>query len=159
MSADIVAPEVRSRMMAGIRSRNTKPEIYVRSRVHRAGLRFRLHSPDLPGKPDLVLRRHRAVVFVHGCFWHRHPGCKHAYTPKSNARFWLRKLEGNAARDVLNQAALRAHGWRVFTVWECQMDRGVDFVITSLLGIPAEGSLPDARSPEARRTHPHRTSR
>jgi DNA mismatch endonuclease (patch repair protein) len=118
--ADIVDRATRSRMMSGIRARNTKPEVAVRSFLHRAGLRFRLHSKSLPGTPDLVLPRWHAVVFVHGCFWHRHPGCSKAYTPKSNRRFWMTKFRMNIARDAVAIAALRHAGWRVFTVWECQ---------------------------------------
>jgi DNA mismatch endonuclease (patch repair protein) len=108
-------------MMAGIRARNTKPEIAVRSFLHRSGLRFRIHSRSLPGKPDLVLPRWRAVVFVNGCFWHRHRGCPKAYTPKSNRRFWMAKFHENVARDAAAASALRRAGWRVFTIWECQV--------------------------------------
>jgi len=108
--------------MAGIRGRNTKPELVVRSYLHRAGLRFALHKKELPGKPDLVLRRWRAVVFVNGCFWHRHRGCNLAYTPKTNTSFWLKKLTGNADRDRRNAGVLRRKGWRVFTLWECQVN-------------------------------------
>jgi len=106
--------------MAGIRNRNTKPELIVRSYLHRAGLRFTLHNKKLLGKPDLVLRRWRAVIFVNGCFWHRHRGCNFAYTPKTNARFWLKKLTDNVDRDQRTVRELRHQGWRVFTVWECQ---------------------------------------
>lgn len=118
---DIVDRATRSRMMSGIRARNTKPEIAVRSFLHRSGLRFRLHSGSLPGTPDLVLSRWHAVVFVHGCFWHRHPGCMKAYTPKSNRRFWMTKFRTNVARDIATTEALRRAGWRVFTIWECQV--------------------------------------
>ncbi len=118
---DIVDRATRSRMMASIRDRNTSPELRVRSHLHRAGLRFRLHPKNLPGRPDVVLPRYRAVVFVHGCFWHRHPGCDRAYIPKSNRRFWLSKFAGNVKRDAAKTAALRAADWRVFTVWECRV--------------------------------------
>jgi len=106
--------------MSRIRSRDTQPELLVRSTLHKAGYRFRLHSKTLPGHPDIVLPRHGTVVFVHGCFWHRHHGCRYAYTPKSRVEFWRRKLEGNVERDRRNARALRALGWRVITVWECQ---------------------------------------
>jgi DNA mismatch endonuclease (patch repair protein) len=106
-------------MMSGIRGRNTKPELQVRSYIHRQGLRFRLHARDLPGHPDLVLPKYKTVVFVHGCFWHRHRGCRFAYTPKSNTTFWRAKLEGNAARDAVHARTLRHLGWKVITVWEC----------------------------------------
>jgi DNA mismatch endonuclease (patch repair protein) len=122
--ADIVDRATRSRMMSGIRARNTKPEIAVRSFLHRSGLRFRIHSKSLPGKPDLVLPRWRAVVFVNGCFWHRHPDCPKAYTPMSNRRFWMAKFQANVARDAAAAAALRTAGWRVFTIWECEVSRG-----------------------------------
>jgi DNA mismatch endonuclease, patch repair protein len=104
---DIVDRATRSRMMSGIKGKNTKPELIVRSYLHRCGLRFRLHDRRLPGKPDLVLRRHRAVVHVHGCFWHQHEDCQFAYMPKSNRQFWKDKLKGS-------------EGWRVFTIWECE---------------------------------------
>lgn len=116
---DIVDPARRSRMMAGIKGRDTTPEREVRSHLHRAGLRFRLHGRGLPGRPDIVLPRWRAVVFVHGCFWHRHAGCSKAATPTSNAAFWKRKFLDNVARDARNVVALRRIGWRVYVVWEC----------------------------------------
>lgn len=121
--ADVVDRQTRSRMMAGIKGKNTKPEKTVRSYLHRGGLRFRLHDPSLPGSPDLVFRQHKAVVQVHGCYWHQHPGCRFAYTPKSNTRFWREKLNGNVIRDRRNSARLRRLGWRVLTVWECQVNR------------------------------------
>ncbi|MDQ3171168.1 MAG: DNA mismatch endonuclease Vsr [Acidobacteriota bacterium] len=106
--------------MSRIRNRDTKPELIVRSLLHRLGLRFRLQGATLPGRPDVVLARHRTVVVVHGCFWHRHGGCRFAYTPKSNVPFWLGKFAGNIARDKRANKALRALGWRVLTVWECE---------------------------------------
>lgn len=118
--ADIVDRATRSRMMAGIRGANTKPERIVRGFLHRAGLRFRLHVRDLPGRPDIVLKKHRAVVEVRGCFWHRHPGCRFATTPASNAVFWQTKFAENVARDRRNERALRKAGWRVLVIWECQ---------------------------------------
>lgn len=118
---DIVSPEKRSRMMAGIKGKNTKPELVVRKLVHGMGFRYRLHRKDLPGSPDLVFPRLRKVIFVHGCFWHRHPGCRFAYTPKSNAKFWMDKLEGNTQRDAHAVMALDAMGWQVLIVWECEV--------------------------------------
>jgi len=106
--------------MSGIRGRDTKPELAVRRYLHARGFRFRLHVRELPGRPDIVLPRHRTAVFVHGCFWHRHAGCRFAYTPKSRQEFWLPKLEGNAARDARNEERLRDLGWRVELVWECE---------------------------------------
>lgn len=117
---DIVDPATRSRMMAGIRNRDTAPERVVRQELYRLGIRYRLHHGKLPGRPDIVISRLRTVIFVHGCFWHRHPGCRMAYTPKSNVEFWLAKLEGNAARDARNQALLEEQGWRVIVIWECE---------------------------------------
>ncbi|MHC8301306.1 very short patch repair endonuclease [Pseudomonas sp. ZS1P83] len=119
MSADIVSPERRSKIMSMIKGKNTKPEMLVRSVCHEMGLRYRLHRKDLPGKPDLVFPKHRLCIFVHGCFWHRHPGCKYAYTPKSRLDFWLPKLARNVERDLAAQQALQALGWRVAIVWEC----------------------------------------
>lgn len=106
--------------MSRIAGRNTKPELVVRSTLHRLSYRFRLHRRDLPGKPDIILPKHRAVVFVHGCFWHRHSRCKYAYTPKSNLPFWQAKFEGNVQRDRIAARRLRKLGWRVVVVWECQ---------------------------------------
>jgi DNA mismatch endonuclease (patch repair protein) len=119
--ADIVSREARSLMMSGIRGSNTKPEIRVRSLLHRNGFRFRLGTRGLTGRPDVVLPKWRTVVFVHGCFWHRHRGCKYSYTPKSNVPFWNTKFEANIARDKLVARKLRAEGWRVVVIWECQV--------------------------------------
>ena len=118
--ADHVPPERRRWMMSRVRSRDTAPEMRVRSQMHRAGYRYRLHVGDLPGKPDIVLSRYRTVIFVNGCFWHRHPGCPRASTPKTNSAFWERKFEANVARDKKVQALLRRDGWTVLVIWECQ---------------------------------------
>jgi DNA mismatch endonuclease (patch repair protein) len=107
--------------MARIRGKNTSPEIALRKALHALGLRFRLHCPSLPGKPDLVFPKYKAIVFVHGCFWHRHTGCKIATTPKSNTDFWLDKFDKNVARDTRVTQLLRDLGWRVFVVWECEL--------------------------------------
>ena len=114
--------ERRSWNMGRIQSRNTRPEIVIRSALHRLGFRFRLHAKALPGKPDIVLPKWRHVVFVHGCFWHRHKGCKKAYTPKSRIGFWSKKFEQNMARDELVQNELKRLGWSVSTMWECETD-------------------------------------
>lgn len=106
-------------IMSMIKGKNTKPEIIVRSVCHELGLRFRLHRKDLPGKPDLVFPKHRLCIFVHGCFWHRHPDCKYAYTPKSRIEFWLPKLDKNVERDLHAQKTLLSLGWRVLVIWEC----------------------------------------
>lgn len=106
--------------MSRIRSRDTLPERVVRSVLHRLGCRFRLKPQKLPGSPDVVLTRHRTVVLVHGCFWHRHSGCRYAYTPKSRRGFWEAKFAANIRRDRQVRARLRAQGWKVIEVWECQ---------------------------------------
>jgi len=120
MPADIVSAATRSRMMSGIRGKNTKPELAIRSALHREGFRFRLHRKDLPGCPDLVFPRHHAVLFVHGCFWHGHD-CHLFRWPATRQEFWRGKIEGNIARDKKQRAALLDAGWRIATVWECAM--------------------------------------
>jgi DNA mismatch endonuclease (patch repair protein) len=120
---DRLSKERRSWNMSRIRGKDTLPERVVRSMLHRMGYRFRLHRMGLPGRPDIVLPKYKTVVFIHGCFWHRHRGCQNCTTPAHNRRFWVRKLEGNAARDKVNQRALRGLGWRVLTIWECQTER------------------------------------
>lgn len=121
--ADIVDPQTRSRMMSGIRGKDTKPEMVVRRLLHGMGYRYRLHAKDLPGRPDIVFRRRRLAIFVHGCFWHRHadPECRLAPMPKSRIEFWTAKLEGNRARDQGNVASLEAMGWKVLVLWQCQL--------------------------------------
>lgn len=116
---DIVDAATRSRIMASIRGKNTRPELLVRRGLHRVGVRFRLHVRDLPGRPDLVFPKYRAVLFVHGCFWHRHDSCRLAYTPSANSGKWLDKFEANVERDRRQVAALQTAGWRVLVVWEC----------------------------------------
>lgn len=118
---DPLTPAARSAHMAKIRGAHTQPERGVRSMLHRLGLRFRLHAAALPGRPDIVLRRHLTVVFVHGCFWHRHSACRGATIPKTNRGFWQRKFRANVRRDAGNQRDLRAAGWRVVVVWECEL--------------------------------------
>jgi DNA mismatch endonuclease, patch repair protein len=109
--------------MARIRGRDTLPEMRVRRYLHAAGLRFRLHSRSLPGRPDVVLPQHRVAVFVHGCFWHRHPGCPYATTPSTREAFWSSKFQANVARDVRNVDDVRAAGWTPLVVWECETSR------------------------------------
>ena len=111
----------RSELMARIGGRDTAPEMAVRRIAHRMGLRFRIHRKDLPGRPDLVFPKHRLALFVHGCFWHRHEGCRFAYMPKTRIEFWKKKFEGNVARDKRQESALHALGWKVLTIWECEV--------------------------------------
>ena len=134
--ADIVDAATRSRMMSGIRSRNTKPEKLVRSFLHRHGFRFRLHVRELPGKPDIVLPRYRAVIFVHGCFWHGH-NCPIFRMPKTREEFWSRKIARNQANDFRASGGLLLTGWRVGTVWECalrQAEKDTETLLHPLLG-------------------------
>lgn len=116
---DRLSRERRSRNMAAIRSINTSPELIVRKMLHRLGFRFRLHAKNLPGKPDIVLRRYGSVILVHGCFWHAHC-CVDGHLPKSNQAYWVKKRQSNRARDLRNRRALRRLGWRVLVVWECE---------------------------------------
>lgn len=118
---DVVSPKKRSLMMAGIKGKDTKPEMAVRKTVHAMGFRFRLHRKDLPGSPDLVFPRLRKVIFVHGCFWHQHHGCRFAYLPKSNVQFWHDKLESNRRRDAQVLERLSDVGWEHLIVWECEI--------------------------------------
>ena len=117
---DVFTPEKRSTIMASIKGGNTKPEVLVRRLLHSVGYRFRLHSDKLPGKPDIVLTKHRKIILVHGCFWHAHTGCRRAKLPSTNVRFWREKIERNQARDRRVIRKLRRMGWGVMVVWQCQ---------------------------------------
>lgn len=123
--ADIVKKQTRSRMMAGIRGKDTQPELAIRRALHARGFRFRLHAKALPGRPDLVLSKHRAAIFVHGCFWHRHEECRFATTPTTRADFWQTKFEANIIRDTKAMIELRQDGWRLATIWECSLRKPV----------------------------------
>ncbi|WP_298372290.1 DNA mismatch endonuclease Vsr [uncultured Bradyrhizobium sp.] len=128
---DVVDRITRSRMMAGIRGKNTKPELVLRHALHRLGLRYRLHVSTLPGRPDIVMPKYRAIVQVQGCFWHRHEGCSFATIPASNIKFWDSKFAETIRRDHRNLEALRRLGWRVAVVWECAINKeGGDAVAT-----------------------------
>ncbi len=132
--ADTLSKADRSALMARIRGTNTKPELLVRSALHRAGFRFRLHARRLPGRPDVVLTKHRVAIFVHGCFWHRH-GCSLASMPSTRRAFWEAKFAANVARDRRTARALRRLGWRVLTVWECSLRtaRGRERTVAGLI--------------------------
>lgn len=121
--ADIVSPEKRSRNMSAIRSKNTKPEVYLRKLLFAQGYRYRIADKSVPGHPDIFLRKYNTAIFVNGCFWHRHPGCKYAYTPKSRVEFWQKKFDDNVRRDSAVKAELLEHGIKLLTVWECAIRR------------------------------------
>lgn len=129
---DSLTPEKRSWNMSRIRGKNTRPEMTVRSLLHGQGYRFRLADKKLPGKPDIVLPKYRAVVLVHGCFWHRHAGCKYAYTPKSRLDFWNRKFEENVARDKNNFSLLQENDWLPIVVWECEIKHNPGAVLDKI---------------------------
>ena len=151
--ADVVSKETRSRMMAGIRGTNTAPEIALRKEMHAQGFRFRLHVGELPGRPDLVFPKYRAVFLVHGCFWHRHSKCRFTTTPATNPAFWSAKFAGNVARDARNLAKLHHAGWRTAIVWECEVRSGAARAAAPLarwllserphIEIPAKPRYPD----------------
>jgi DNA mismatch endonuclease (patch repair protein) len=128
---DKITPEVRSKIMASVRRRDTAPELAVRRRLFAAGYRYRLHRRDLPGAPDIVLPRFRTAIFVHGCFWHSH-NCTRGQRPASNRDFWDRKLSGNRVRDLKNQTSLRNAGWRVEVIWQCSLTAGCERVLAQL---------------------------
>ena len=134
----------RSDLMSRIRSTDTKPEMRVRRLVHGMGYRYRLHAPDLPGRPDLVFRPRRKAIFVHGCFWHRHEGCVNNRVPQTRRDFWRRKLDGNARRDRLNEQALQAMGWRVLVIWECET-KDPEFLAEAVTRFLGPRFAPDTR--------------
>ena len=129
---DTISKEHRSWNMSRIRGSNTKPELALRSLLHRAGFRFRLHDRSLPGRPDIVLKRYRTAIFVHGCFWHRHKGCANATMPSSRTDFWNEKFRRTIQRDAHNVKELKEAGWRVITVWECELRKQPDEVIQDI---------------------------
>jgi DNA mismatch endonuclease (patch repair protein) len=149
---DVVDVATRSRMMAGIRSKNTAPEMSVRKYLHAQGFRYRLHARGLPGSPDLVLPKYRVAIFVHGCFWHRHTACRYATNPASNADRWATKFRANTERDMRNDAALRAAGWRVIVVWECELRGDSPGRLQRLVGEIMEGSSSPAAAAQISQT-------
>lgn len=130
---DILTPEKRSWNMSRIKGKNTKPEVLLRSLLHQAGFRFRIHANYLPGKPDIVLPRYNTVIFVNGCFWHRHKNCKYAYDPKSRQDFWQEKFARTVQRDQEKTEKLIKDGWQVRTVWECELKNDPKAVIDNLI--------------------------
>lgn len=159
---DTFSPEARSEIMRRVRSANTTPELLVRRLLHRAGYRFTLANKHLPGNPDIVLPRYRTAIFVHGCFWHRHRGCREATMPSSNVAYWSAKFERNRVRDRKDGRELRRLGWRVVIVWECQTRRPERLLRTlnRALGtrpyeLPAEERAPIA----AEKEHSYRSKR
>ncbi len=128
---DTVSAEARSRIMSCVKSRNTAPELRVRTSLHAAGFRFRLHRPDLPGKPDIVLPRYKTVVFVNGCLWHGH-NCRRGRMPEAHHEYWTEKIARNVARDERNRQALLDSGWNVVVIWECDMAAGIDNLLNQL---------------------------
>lgn len=135
---DVVDKATRSRMMAAIKGKNTQPELALRRFLHAWGYRFRLHRKDLPGKPDIVMPRLRTCIFVHGCFWHRHLGCQYATTPKTRCEFWEGKFARNVERDLENVRALEVLGWKVMTVWECEIRQGAEHLAELLKALQVQ---------------------
>jgi DNA mismatch endonuclease, patch repair protein len=119
--ADVHEPKVRSYNMSQIKSKNTKPEILVRKFLFSKGLRFRIHDQKLPGKPDIVLKKYNTIIFIHGCFWHGHKGCKYFVVPKTRTEWWLEKINKNAQNDAKNSEELIKNGWNTLTIWECEL--------------------------------------
>jgi DNA mismatch endonuclease (patch repair protein) len=130
---DIWSKEKRSQVMSHIRSKDTKPEMAVRSLLHRMGYRFRLHKRELPGCPDIVLPKYNSVIFVHGCFWHLHEGCRDGTVPKTQHEKWKLKLERNVERDKLHYEELQKMGWKVLVVWECEVEKQLDMVKSKII--------------------------
>lgn len=131
--ADILTPEKRSWNMSRIKGKNTKPEVLLRSLLHQAGFRFRIHAGNLPGKPDIILPRYNTVIFVNGCFWHRHKNCKYAYSPKSSQDFWQEKFSRTVQRDQEKTEKLIEDGWQVHTVWECELKNDPDSILVEII--------------------------
>ena len=149
---DCLTPEQRRRNMSAIKGRDTKPEILLRKLLHSLGYRFRIQRKDLPGRPDIVLPRYKTAIFVNGCFWHRHEGCKYVSTPSTNSEFWEKKFASNVDRDARNYAALKALGWHVVIIWECEVKE----ILRSRVfpGIPALPHLAYPSSEETADTSP-----
>lgn len=133
MAPDVHDPETRSYNMSRIRGKDTKPEVKLRSLLHGSGFRFRIHDSRLPGKPDIVLPKYKSVIFVNGCFWHRHEGCRYCTTPATRKDFWDKKFSGTVERDRVKKQQLEEVGWDVFTVWECELKNDAEGVLRFLV--------------------------
>lgn len=130
---DTVSREKRSEIMKKVKRENTRPELILRRALHAAGLRYRLHRSDLPGTPDIVIVRHRIAIFVHGCYWHRHVGCKKATMPKTKHDWWEKKFNKNVIRDEKKYADLQSLGWNVIVVWQCQIEKSLPSVVNMII--------------------------
>ncbi|MFW5886795.1 MAG: very short patch repair endonuclease [Bacteroidota bacterium] len=135
---DIWTKEKRSQVMSKIRSKNTKPELVLRSCLHKLGYRFRIHRKDLPGKPDIVLPKYKTVIFVHGCFWHFHKECREGRIPDTNSKFWKEKLLKNVEKDKMNLAKCKNLGWKTIVIWECEIENDLDTVISEIIHLLTE---------------------
>ncbi|RYG16206.1 MAG: DNA mismatch endonuclease Vsr [Chitinophagaceae bacterium] len=137
--ADVHSKETRSYNMSRIRSKDTKPELLVRKFLHKNGFRYRLHVKDMPGKPDIVLPKYKTVIFIHGCFWHGHEGCKKATLPTTRAEWWDAKIKGNIVNDTKAEGLLKQAGWKIITIWQCDLKKSaLDNTIKDLLAILSE---------------------
>lgn len=135
--ADVHSKETRSYNMSRIRSKDTKPELLVRKFLHKNGFRYRLHVKDMPGKPDIVLPKYKTVIFIHGCFWHGHEGCRYFVVPKTRTEWWLNKINGNISNDIKAETDLMANGWKIIKIWECDLKKAflndsLDRLLTTL---------------------------
>lgn len=132
---DVWSKKKRSEVMSKIRSKNTKPELILRKLLFSKGYRYRLYNKELPGKPDIILRKYKTVIFVHGCFWHFHNECREGRIPDSNSNFWKSKFSKNIARDKSNKQNLEANGWKVIIVWECEIEKQLELTFTKVINI------------------------
>jgi DNA mismatch endonuclease (patch repair protein) len=132
--ADVHSKEIRSYNMSQIKGKNTKPELLVRKFLHKNGFRYRLHVKDLPGKPDIVLLKYKTVIFIHGCFWHGHEGCRYYVVPKTRTEWWLNKINGNINNDRKAESTLQAAGWKTINIWECELKKTmIELTLSSLI--------------------------
>jgi DNA mismatch endonuclease (patch repair protein) len=132
--ADVHSKEIRSYNMSRIKSKDTKPELLVRKFLHKNGFRYRLHIKDMPGKPDIVLTKYKTVIFIHGCFWHGHEGCRYYVVPKTRTEWWLNKINGNIANDTKAKTLLKATDWKIINLWECELKKtAIDTTFSNLL--------------------------